>query len=38
MLAAALSQRYQSRGGSFSNKLVAALRHEFGGHPIKKKK
>ncbi|MFC1865459.1 phosphogluconate dehydrogenase (NAD(+)-dependent, decarboxylating) [Chloroflexota bacterium] len=37
MLAAALSQRYNSRRESFSNKMVAALRHEFGGHRLKKK-
>lgn len=36
MLASALSERYNSRRESFAMRLIAALRHEFGGHPIKK--
>lgn len=33
-----LAMRYwsQKTGGNFATKLVALLRHEFGGHPIKK--
>ncbi len=39
VITAALYQRFSSRGqGSFSNRLLAALRHEFGGHAIKRKK
>lgn len=35
--AAALFQRFSSRGkGEFSDKLLAALRNEFGGHAVKK--
>jgi 6-phosphogluconate dehydrogenase len=36
---AALDVRAQSRktGGNFATKIVALLRHEFGGHPYKKK-
>jgi 6-phosphogluconate dehydrogenase len=34
MLGIALSQRYHSRRESFAARLVAALRREFGGHPI----
>jgi 6-phosphogluconate dehydrogenase len=33
-LAVALSQRYHSRRKSFAARLVAALRREFGGHPV----
>jgi 6-phosphogluconate dehydrogenase len=33
-LAVALSQRYHSRRESFAARLVAALRREFGGHPV----
>src|SRR5687768_11741015 len=33
MLAAALFQRFSSRGeGNFSDRLLSAMRHEFGGH------
>ena len=39
VITAALYQRFASRGrGSFSNRLLAALRHEFGGHATKRKK
>jgi 6-phosphogluconate dehydrogenase len=38
VIAAALFQRFRSRGGgTFSDKLLAALRNEFGGHAIKEK-
>ncbi len=33
-----LFSRFRSRRAPFSDKLLAALRHEFGGHIIKKKK
>ncbi|MBI5189133.1 MAG: decarboxylating 6-phosphogluconate dehydrogenase [Nitrospirae bacterium] len=37
VIAAALFQRFASRGGGdFSDKLLAALRNEFGGHAVKK--
>jgi 6-phosphogluconate dehydrogenase len=39
VLAQALFQRFRSRvSGSFSDKLIAALRNEFGGHAVKKDK
>lgn len=39
VIAAALFQRFSSRGrGEFSDKLLAALRNEFGGHAVKKAK
>lgn len=38
MLATALSERYRSRRESFAARLVAALRQEFGGHPVVTKK
>jgi 6-phosphogluconate dehydrogenase len=38
MISAALFQRFKSRGaGSFSDKLLAALRDEFGGHGMRTK-
>lgn len=38
VIAAALFQRFRSRGGgTFSDKLLAALRNEFGGHAVKEK-
>jgi len=38
VISAALFQRFRSREAeSFSDKLVAALRHEFGGHEVHKK-
>jgi 6-phosphogluconate dehydrogenase len=37
VLAAALFERFSSRGeGDFSNRLLSAMRHEFGGHQEKK--
>ena len=37
VITAALFQRFASRGGgSYSNKVLAALRNEFGGHKVKK--
>jgi 6-phosphogluconate dehydrogenase len=33
----ALAMRYRSRGESFSSKMVAALRNQFGGHDVKPK-
>ena len=37
VITAALFQRFASReGGDYSNKVLAALRNEFGGHKIKK--
>lgn len=39
VIAAALFQRFASRGqGDFSDRLLAALRNEFGGHAVKKTK
>lgn len=39
VITAALYQRFRSREAeSFSDKVLAALRHEFGGHEIQKKK
>jgi len=39
VITAALYQRFSSRGsGSFSDSLLAALRNEFGGHALAKKK
>jgi 6-phosphogluconate dehydrogenase len=38
MVAVALSHRYHSRRESFAARLVAALRREFGGHPVTPKK
>jgi 6-phosphogluconate dehydrogenase len=39
VIAASLFQRFRSReADSFADKLLAALRHEFGGHAIKEKK
>ncbi len=39
VIASSLFQRFGSRGlSSFSNRLLAALRQEFGGHAVKKKK
>jgi 6-phosphogluconate dehydrogenase len=36
VLATSLIMRYQSRlPDGFSNKVIAALRNEFGGHPVK---
>ena len=37
MVGLALSERYRSRRESFAAKLMAALRREFGGHPVIKK-
>ncbi|NOZ37638.1 MAG: 6-phosphogluconate dehydrogenase (decarboxylating), partial [Gammaproteobacteria bacterium] len=38
ILSAALYQRFTSRGeNDFSNKLLSAMRYEFGGHQEKKK-
>ena len=38
VITAALYQRFRSRGGGeFSDRLLSALRNEFGGHPVKKK-
>ena len=36
MTGLALSERYRSRRESFAARMVAALRWEFGGHPVKK--
>lgn len=39
VITAALYQRFRSREAeSFSDKVLAALRHEFGGHEVQKKK
>ncbi|MEE8194514.1 MAG: decarboxylating 6-phosphogluconate dehydrogenase [Dehalococcoidales bacterium] len=38
MVGLALSERYRGRRESFAARLVAALRREFGGHPVKEKK
>jgi 6-phosphogluconate dehydrogenase len=36
VLALSLIMRYQSRlPDGFGNKVIAALRNEFGGHPVK---
>ncbi len=37
MVGLALSERYRSRHESFAAKLIAALRQEFGSHPLKQK-
>jgi 6-phosphogluconate dehydrogenase len=38
VITSALFQRFRSRtGGTFSDKLLAALRNEFGGHVVRKK-
>jgi 6-phosphogluconate dehydrogenase len=38
LIASSLFQRFRSReAGSFSDRLLAALRQEFGGHPVKGK-
>ncbi|MEC4675314.1 MAG: decarboxylating 6-phosphogluconate dehydrogenase [Nitrospirota bacterium] len=39
VITSALFQRFRSRdSGSFSDRMLAALRNEFGGHAVKKKK